>query len=274
MLGTTIPAFVLNLDRDQDRLTWMTAELGRVAIPFERIPGVFGTAVPAAIRPYLAAAMADPSNTLKPGEVGCWASHLTALREVVERDLPYALVFEDDIAVGPGLAAALAEVDRLPAGWDMVRLAWTSKRHVVPVCDLAPGATVVQFSRLPLGAAAYLISRAGAAKVLRSPRLGYEPIDLAWRSWWTYGVKTYGISPPPVRQNIFDLSSIESLGGRPGTFVHDRNTLAAFARNRRNRLAGLFAQIRFLGPAAWTNCAVRNLTKTAVAMPGSPPDHG
>ena len=262
VLGLMVAVFVLNLDRDQDRRAWMEVELGRIGLPFERLPGVLGRAVPPDIVPYLAAAMADPNAPLKPGEIGCWASHLTALQKVVERQLPCALILEDDVECGPTLMPALAALDRLPQGWGMVRLAWTSKRHVVPVLDLARGVALVKFSRLPLGAAAYLISHQGAVNVLKSAALGREPIDLAWRSWWSYGLETYGVSPAPIRQNIFDQSSIESLGER-GTFVHNRHTPAAFMRNRLNRLHGWAAQMRFLGPMAWTESAVRNLTKTA-----------
>lgn len=257
------PVFVLNLDRDTDRLAWMQGELGRVGLPFERLPGVLGSEVPSHIRPYLAAAMEHPDNTLRPGEFGCWASHLAALQTIVDRDLPYALIFEDDVEIGPGLLSVLSMIDQLPAGWGMVRLAWTSKRHSVPVTELAPGATLVKFSRLPLGAAAYLVSREGAINVLKSPDLGHVPIDLAWRSWWTYDLQTYGVSPAPVRQNIFDQSSIEALGGRPGNFVHDRHTLRAFARNRVNRMRGLRAQVGFLGVRDWVRCAVHNVTGTA-----------
>ena len=260
-----IPVFVINLDRDTDRLKWMTAELGRVSLPFERLPGVLGRNVPATLTPYLAAALADPANTLKPEEIGCWASHLLALLAVVERHLPYALIFEDDVALSANFMSMIATIDELPVGWGMVRLAWISKRHTMPVAALTPEATLVQFSRLPLGAGAYLVSRTGAANILCAPLLGYEPIDLAWRSWWKYGLETYGVRPAPVIQNIFDVSSIESLGGRRGNFVHDRTSPVAFARNRLNRLRGMAAQIRFLGAARWAECALRNLTKTASA---------
>jgi len=111
------------------------------------------------------------------GALGCYVSHIRAWQEITLQHLPYALVLEDDAMLDSDLASVLRTiVAALPQDWDMVHLATEPDRVVLPVSELGDRRTLVQYSRVPPGAVGYLISAAGAQKMLAAePRIW--PLD-------------------------------------------------------------------------------------------------
>lgn len=105
----------INLDRAPERRAAMEKQLSDIRLPYpiERFAGIDGSRQPG-----------RPEN-LRPGQYGCWLSHLGAL----ERSVPnrhHLHVMEDDallsrkLAVLPEAVAALAS--DLGAGWDILYL--------------------------------------------------------------------------------------------------------------------------------------------------------
>ena len=62
-------------------------------------------------------------DKLSPAEVGCAFSHLRLYQEILDRNLDYALVLEDDALLKPDFAAVLAEVIKHSDKWDLVQFA-------------------------------------------------------------------------------------------------------------------------------------------------------
>ena len=75
------PVFVINLDRDTERMASMAESLGRLGLPHVRVPAVLSKEIPGW------EAMVDGGlyysrnrNVMpRPGEVGCYLSHLKAM---------------------------------------------------------------------------------------------------------------------------------------------------------------------------------------------------
>lgn len=77
-------AFVINLDRNHERLASITQRLHGLGIGFERLPGVeFESSVPRA------------------GARGCAMSHLGAVKEARDRGFESVLILEDDAIFRP-----------------------------------------------------------------------------------------------------------------------------------------------------------------------------
>ena len=77
----------------------------------------------------------------KPGEVGCYASHLKTMKIIVERDLDYALVLEDDAilpADSPRRSVAQGAGRGCRRGWDLVHICRDTNRAVKPVARSRP----------------------------------------------------------------------------------------------------------------------------------------
>lgn len=75
---------VINLARRPDRLAQVSAELNQAGLDFETQVAVDGQ-----IYGY-------ESDFVSRGEIGCWKSHLNAMRRLVEEKFDYSLILEDD----------------------------------------------------------------------------------------------------------------------------------------------------------------------------------
>lgn len=246
--------FVINLTRDTERWGWISRQLDTTQIGYERFNAVCPQTLhrlPTDLRARLGASL------LRPGELGCWASHLLAMAEIIRRDLPYGLVLEDDVRLRAGFKPLLAHLDTMPDGWGLLRFAGETKRAVIPVSPFGDhaGVTLVKYGRIPMGMGAYAISRRGAESVLRSPHVGRSAVDASFRRWWTYDLRTYGIDPLPVEHNAHGSSSIEALGG-----------VARIRRNGRSRLGyalsripGEVASWQFLGGSGWMKAKLADM---------------
>jgi len=80
---------VINLVRRPDRLIQISAELERAGLSFEIQVAVDGKLEN------------SHSEFLSGGQVGCWKSHLNAMRKVCETKSQFSLIIEDDAVLGP-----------------------------------------------------------------------------------------------------------------------------------------------------------------------------
>lgn len=192
-LRSPIPAFYINLDRDVSRRARLEAELTNCRLSAERIPAVDGRAVPDWLQSFY-------DDRMEPGEVGCSASHLTIYRIIVERNLPFALILEDDARIETdSLGAIEAAAKMAPHGWDIIRLIETSSRPTQRIVEIDQRRTLVRYLRVPRSTTGLVVSQSGARKLL-TPRLVKEPIDVEIRWPWQLDLNVYGIHPPPITQ--------------------------------------------------------------------------
>ena len=246
--------FLINLDEDEDRLAWMAGQLQALGLAFTRFPAVRGNALPLFLVDWFPAPGGE--TRLKPGEIGCYASHLAVHRAfLADATLDAALVLEDDLAFAAVFGPLVEAFPRLPEGWDIVRLSNRAKAAYLGLGEIVPGAELIKYSRVPNNTGAYLISRSGAEKMAVFRGRKVWQIDEDMRRPWDFDLRTYGIMPPPIRSNIFDTSTIERFGGRG---LKKEGRLAKLKRRRRLGLAAwkrrISWQIGFLGLGGWLRC--------------------
>jgi len=197
-------------------------------------------------------------SKLKPGEVGCYASHLKALSVVVERGIAYALILEDDALLTRDLTQTIDNIlANVPEDWDVVYLCREPEHAAKPVACLKQSRMLVRYSRVPATTTGYLISRAGAEKFL-VPLKRYWPVDTDIRQPWRFGLKIYGVVPSIVSVAGF-TSSIHALGNhsrvRRGITMPSRH---CWTGNPLHTPQGLYFNLKALGPRWWMKCFVRN----------------
>lgn len=206
-------AFLINLDRDEDRLGYMREQLGRYGISFERVPAVMGNSVPETLSQYFQRDGSGADAGLSAGEIGCYASHLLIHKRIVDEGMAGpVLVLEDDLEFTAELGEFLGELSSLPPDWEIVRLSNPAKSATKTISRLPSGLRIVRYWRVPNNTGAYLINAKGAEKFLRYAERRFRAVDEDLRRPWEHGVVTYGVLPPPIRSNIFD-SSIDALSG-------------------------------------------------------------
>jgi glycosyl transferase, family 25 len=247
-------AYVINLDDDVERLLKMQQQFAAAGLSFERQRGVVGAAVPAHLADYFLTPAGKIVSNLKPGEVGCYASHLAIHHRICQDQAGPGLVLEDDTVFDPDLGETLATVLRvLPNGWDIVRLTSLPKHSYVPIASIGQNRELVRYLQVPNGAGGYLISRQGASKVLADKRPRRRAIDEDFRVPWETGLSIYGVVPAPVGMPEKFASSINRLGDRglrPGFGLHKLTEVHKFIDNFYR--AG--DAIATLGLPVWLRC--------------------
>ena len=250
----TIQALYINLDQELTRLRLINEQLATIGIAGQRVEAVEGCKpLPPELASYF-----NPQHVMDVGALGCYASHIKAWRQITLQRLPYALVLEDDAILDPNLAGILRNVlAALSPDWDMVHLASKPDRAVVGVAKLTGCGALVQYSRIPPGAVGYLISAAGAEKMLSAePRIW--PLDTDTRRPWLFGLNVYGVMPPPIKHNWLVPSTIRARGPKHAT--PRRGIRAAFGNPIRNS-EGLLFNYRRLGPYSWWRCLIINAVR-------------
>lgn len=259
----SLPVFYINRDRDVARLDSIRAYLSAAGLPAERVAAVEGLAVPDQFRDYFFSGDALHSG-LKPGEVGCYASHLLVMSRIVERDLDYALVLEDDAVVRADISETIANVlSAVPQGWDLIHICKDSNRAVKTIAVLDGARRLIRYSRVPETTTGYLISRSGAKKFLRHSKRHW-PVDTDFRRPWCFGLEIYGVMPRLVEAGGFP-SAIHQLGDhsrlRRGIPMLRRRS---WAPNPLHTPEGIIFNLRKLGPLTWGICAIHNATRRIV----------
>ena len=191
--------YVINLDRDAERMASIRANLETLGLPFERLPAVVGKEVPdwEKLVDLPAYAWRNRLDAPRAGEVGCYLSHLKAMETFLRTDAPWCVILEDDVEVLPACAEilrSLAEKD----DWDLVKLFNFHSGMPVTKRALAGGHRLVAHLTRTTSSAAYVVNRRAAKTLLRSMRPITEQVDHALDRPWETGLRTRGIRPMPV----------------------------------------------------------------------------
>ncbi|HBM2949262.1 TPA: glycosyltransferase family 25 protein [Klebsiella oxytoca] len=93
-----IPVFVISMKNDFDRRKAISDKLKRYNIQFEFIDAVVGKDLPLSRIDSidLSGAVARKSRNVSLGEIGCTLSHIKAYEKIIDGNIPYCLILEDD----------------------------------------------------------------------------------------------------------------------------------------------------------------------------------
>ena len=191
--------YVINLDRDAERLASVSGNLDALGLTFERIPAVIGKELPD-WRSYVdmgTYAWRNRQDDPRPGEVGCYLSHLKAMETFLRTDAPWCVILEDDVEVLPAcvpVLAALGEKD----DWDLAKLFCFHSGMPVRKRALTPTHQLVVHLTRTTSSAAYAVNRHAAETLLKSMRPITEQVDHALDRPWETDLRTRGIRPMPV----------------------------------------------------------------------------
>ena len=198
--------FLINLERNPDRLAFMRRQLDERGLAFERIPAVDGKTLAAAdlkrgfspIRSFVAS-----KKRMSEGEIGCALSHVAACRRIVAENLPCALILEDDVVLAPGFAAALDRVERFV---DAARpQAVVFSGYGVADAETAP--EEIRPEKAIWCADAYCVTRAAADLILRAndPVITVADSFKRWRR--RFGLELYRALPATAKQDDVGFKS-------------------------------------------------------------------
>ncbi|PIE09679.1 MAG: hypothetical protein CSA72_11395 [Rhodobacterales bacterium] len=228
----SIPIIVINLARSPERMARIAADLDREGMSYTRFD-----AVDMAGRDPADEGLCDSSaarrrygRPLRPAEVGCYLSHVGALRDLVSTAAPLGLILEDDAEIPEGfrealdaLVACLQRPD-LEGRWEVVNIGKAPKpKYRMPLASLAttPRLDLAHALVLPVLSHGLLWSRAGAQAFLESHASPEMPLDHAVLDFATWRGTGLALEPAMLNQSGA-ASDIDTDGQRPRETMPER----------------------------------------------------
>lgn len=138
--------------------------------------------------------------SLNPGEIGCFLSHRSIWKHMVERAIPQALILEDDVEFLPNFAEALQFAARNAGMTDYIQF---------PVRDIQPRGKIVvregdlrllQPPVIPLRTPAQLLTFGAAERLLQYTEKFDRPVDTFLQMKWLHGVQVLTVMPRSVKE--------------------------------------------------------------------------
>ena len=132
------------------------------------------------------------------GAVGCYFSHIKALKQFLESDEETALICEDDTSAKPEMLQVLNEALLYRKHWDMLRLNCLLIPTHVSLRKLVLGYRLTVPVYWAGGAGAYLVNRNAAEKIIDCSLPMYLPYDHAFEQNWRMNFTIMMVVPFPV----------------------------------------------------------------------------
>lgn len=179
---------------------------------------------------------------LRPTEIGCFLSHRRCWRRIVDQNLTYGLVFEDDASldkVAACNAIALAERHVDTAGY--IQLPVRRTPHDAQLVAEADGVKLLRPSVIPLRLSGQLISNWAVHRLLELTNVFDRPVDTFLQMHWITDIAPMVVVP----SGLADLAA--SVGG--STISRQKSFL-----DRCNREVRRFAYRRTIGQLSRRHC--------------------
>ena len=204
--------YVINLDRSPGRMSDFMQSFGAIGLEVVRVPAMDGNDLMLPHPDYdeRKYRLYHGKQTSR-GVIGCYFSHIKALRQFLESDEETALICEDDVSAKPDLPQVLDEVLALKKHWDFVRLSgyrppgmWIGFWRIpmyVPVRTLGNGYCLSVPVYYVESASSYLINRKAAEKIIACSLPMYLPYDHAFEQNWRMDLTAMMTVPYPIALN-------------------------------------------------------------------------
>ncbi|MFQ3248221.1 glycosyltransferase family 25 protein [Glaciecola sp.] len=207
--------YLINLARSTDRLAACARQFEEHELSFERIEAIDGDKLsPASISEIYDFSHSSYHKHMTNGEIACYLSHVKVWQKVVDEQLDYAVILEDDILLKDDILEGLEAVHQIQQPWDLIKLAEAPEKrkvvHQYPVDDFS----LVTYNKVPIRCCAQVISLSGAKKLLAKSANVTRPIDIELQYWWESDLNIFGLKPYIVKPNQNLVSEIDRESNR------------------------------------------------------------
>lgn len=242
--------FVINLDRSVDRLARIDAALQALGLPYTRVPAVDGRQLSEAERSQAideATYRRRHGMSSLPGEIGCYLSHVKAIRQFLGGNARAAVILEDDVQPDAELPAVLHALLECPTEWDMVKLSGVHSGTPVRVRPLTRGHWLAVMLSRCTGSSAYIVNRTAASVYLQQLLPMTLPYDHVYDQGWRFGLQVRMVTPLAARHDQQVATTIAPAAQSPSRKFHWTRRLPAFAY----RLGNEWRRVRYALGQLW-----------------------
>lgn len=208
-----LPCFVLTIDSPIG-VRYRSAARQLAPLPFDVtfVRGVRLSAPTQSVRYSVWRNSLFMKRPMTAGEVAVYLGHRRIWGRILAAGHDLALVVEDDFLIHDeaALLTAVADADKLPIDWDIVKFFDFRPKAVIRRWR-TPRTEFVAYKYPSSGCVAYLIRAAAAARLL-DRRAIYRPIDEDWSHPWESGLRIISVAPNPVTEaaTLLEGSLLES----------------------------------------------------------------
>lgn len=197
--------YLVNLDRDKDRLAFADAQLKNLGVAYERVSAVYGKDLSESQKRKAVDGFrwwCAVGRPCMPGEIGCALSHRKVLQTIIDENLPVACVLEDDVVLDA----------RMPKMLKYLESHINSDEPAVYMLSHAnqpieSGTFCVESSISALFTDGYVVTSSGARALLSVNYPIETPCDW-WARWVRRGViRLYQCIPTVCRQDFDGFAS-------------------------------------------------------------------
>ncbi len=202
--------YLINLARSKERLQACARQFEAHNLPFERIDAVDGDCLSRSdVDALYDFNQSSYHKHLTSGEIGCYLSHMHVWQKIVDDQLDYAVILEDDIILQQNIQQGLEAIEGIEQPWDLVKLAETHIKRTVVHQYSANEFSLVTYNKVPSRTCAQVVSLAGAKKLIALSSRIARPIDIELQYWWENSLNIFGLKPYVVEANHAELSDID-----------------------------------------------------------------
>ena len=154
----------------------MDGLLHRAGLDYERIAAVDGRKLS---QDEVARHARGATEPLSAGEVGCFLSHRTAWRRIVEGARRHAAILEDDLFFSGTAARFLSSTDWIPADADIVKIETTLRRTTLGRArrTVGGGHFLALLRGHHFGSGGYIVSHRAARRLVDATPSATMPVD-------------------------------------------------------------------------------------------------
>lgn len=195
--------FLINLDRSTERLQRASEQIEAAGFTFERVPAVDGATLTdeKIAKVFDAKAAAKRFHyDLTAGEVGCYLSHVKCWEKIIDDNLDYAVILEDDLLLDTQFASVISAIPQLKSDWHYLKLSCPFKPRPYKTTETVIGKdnleiSLVNYNKSPTGTVAQVVSREGAKRLLAKKPPFFRPIDIDLQWSWEVDIIVQGLVP-------------------------------------------------------------------------------
>jgi len=215
----TCPVYVVNLDCAPARMQSMDHQLTNLGVSYLRISAINGVDLSANEIEKVYSSKLNKKHfryNLSLGEIGCYMSHRKIWRKMVEENIDFAIILEDDLIVNENFQQLFALVDSLK-NYDLIKLADNRSFPAAQKKEITADFELINFKTIPNCTTGYTINLSGAKKLL-TRELFYRPVDIDLQFCKELTLSVYGLQPYPITENRDFSSDIAAFNdGNHGT---------------------------------------------------------
>lgn len=225
--GKPMKNYVISLTTATNRREHIKTEFGKQNIHFE----FFDAVTPNDIE-HISTQLNIPlvnNQRLSLGEKACFLSHVCLWQKMIDDDLEYVAIFEDDVYLGENAIAFLKD-DWLSFPFDIIKLeTWHELVHLSKPAIYHQGRTLHPLKSTHVGACGYVLHRLGATKLLDFIRQldeqeRYAIDHVLFGAFLTQGT-VYQLNPALCKQPDSDTHLVSQLEQerKNNTFIYQPN---------------------------------------------------